>query len=611
MIGNIRKYPKIILGIFSFCCLMFVAGEFFIRYFFTRVPSVGLKLPDIVNILDKKLTFDDYQKRILDWTERYGYYYERYQLDRNSKFFRSIANNSVLNDFVTDVIFFKLADNLDISVGPEERNDILFGQNIDNSIKNSFVDKNGRFDRVSYSNFLKEQRVNRRLRNYWSKEVNILLKNKRKNKLKAIFDNMSFVNLLEIKRKFCDQNSSYNVEAIFHDGDLEDVDYSSFENEVVDYYNKNKDLFKCKEAFRIKYFINKFEIGNDVKNYNLNILNSLIDKFSVSSNPVEMSKARSDNDTRLGANDYSKSFYQNKLPSCFNPNDIELGSVAVEFPTDVSGLIKIYRVIDISKHSKSFKYTMAVLYKKVVVDECYKKALLNGIEAELKNVNGLVEFEEFAKEKGYKLEDLNVDLGTSDIKNFENINILKKELYKTDMKGNRFLPVILNKNGIFVGYLYDHLGKDSFKTLEEVKKDIIRKVKKKIMKDKVKDKIDSNILYKKNINELKSTSGFASFLVEDVNLSNIDKKKLKDKFLLRKLIKYSSLLDDFETSFFYFEGKIIKVRIKNTKLNDFSSDLFNSFADETRKKSNENDNYSTIFEKIYGANKLDYAYNLL
>ena len=59
MINNIRKYQKIVLGIFTVCCIMFV-GEFFIKSFLFGKPTEK----KYVSIKDY-ITKDEYIEQIM------------------------------------------------------------------------------------------------------------------------------------------------------------------------------------------------------------------------------------------------------------------------------------------------------------------------------------------------------------------------------------------------------------------------------------------------------------------------------------------------------------------------------------------------------------------
>lgn len=610
MIGKIRRYPKIVLGIFSFCCFMFV-GEYFIRLLFVRTRKVSSNMPDIVRVLGKELTFDDYKKKIDAWGDTYGSFYEKYKIERSSRLFRSVANNHVVNEFIEDVIFFKLAENLSIKIGAEEKNDVLFGDNIDDSLKRSFVDSDGRFDRSQYNNFIQMLANNVRLRMYWDSHVALIMKNRMNNKVKDILDSMSFTNLLEIKRKFVEKNSSYDVSGVFSYIKPEAIDYSKYGNEIKKYYKENKDLFKNDEVFKVKYFINKFDVNNDVKKYNLSNLSSLIDKFSVSDNPVEIAKARSDSDVNVKSGDYSKSFFIEEFPKCFNSNNSFLGSVVVDFPDSAGGLIKIYRIVNIFKANGRLRYDVVAMYKKLLIDEYTSNSLYRGVVERLKNVNNLDEFAEFANECGYKLSELDVNLKTADVKNFENIDVLKKELYKVGGKKKEcVLPVIMNKNGVFVGYLCKYVAKGSLKTLDDVITTVRRRIRKNIEKNRANKEITDNAVYKKSISDLKKVKDFMSFSFNGVNMENIEKKAGRDKSLVRDIIKHSVLLNG-ETSFFKFGDTIIKINVKNLFDNNFNSDLFKEFINKSRTRSNRTDSYVKIFEDMYSVDKLEYAYSLL
>ena len=568
-------------------------------------------MPVIVNVLGNRLTFDEYKKGIYVWGDRCGSFYEKYKIERSSRLFRSTANNYVVNEFIDDVIFSKLAGILSIEIGAEEKNDVIFGENIDDKIRRSFVDEDGRFDRSRYNRFIQTLENDVRLKAYWDNEVKLIMKNRRNNKVKDILDGMSSNNLLEIKRKFVDKNSSYDIVGVFSDIKPEDIDYSKYGKEIENYYNKNNDLFRNEEMFKVKYFINKFDVNDDVKKYNLSILSDLIDKFSISSNPIEVAKVRSDSDVSIRSSDYMKSFYKDELPRCFNSDNSVLDSVVVEFPNGVDGLIKIYRIVNVCSVDGKLRYDVVVMYKKLVVDEYSSDSLYNDIVKRLKNVSSLDEFEEFANESGYKLLELDVSLKTDDVENFENINVLKKELYRVGSeKSEHVLPVIVNRNGLFVGYLCKYLAKGSLKTLDDVRNVVMRKIRKRVEKDRVNNQIGSDVVYQKSIDELRRVKGFVSFSLDGVNLDNIDKKSDRNRFLVREIVKYLGLLDG-ETRFFKFGDRIVRVRVKNVFNSNFDSDLFKDFVNKNRAGNNGSESYVKIFEKLYCVDKLDYAYNLL
>ena len=85
-----------------------------------------------------------------------GLLYKRYGIDENSNLYISTANRSVINSFIEDTIFKKIAKELNIIVSSDEQYDILYGSNLDERIKNLFVNENQVFDRNKYLEFLEK-----------------------------------------------------------------------------------------------------------------------------------------------------------------------------------------------------------------------------------------------------------------------------------------------------------------------------------------------------------------------------------------------------------------------------------------------------------------------
>ena len=255
MINNIRKYQKIVLGIFTVCCIMFV-GEFFIKSFLFSKPTEKkyVSMPNVVTINDKNiLKFEKYADKINEWKNSIGLLYKRYGIDENSNLYISTANRSVINSFIEDTIFKKIAKELNIIVSSDEQYDILYGSNLDEKIKTSFVNENRVFDRNKYLEFLEKTKSNNMLKFYWLKEKKDIVERRINKKIKTLLDCFTFKNSLQIKRKWEEENTTYDIKYVYKNADEYKKDDSIFNQKVKEYYEENKKNFKqANESFKIK-----------------------------------------------------------------------------------------------------------------------------------------------------------------------------------------------------------------------------------------------------------------------------------------------------------------------------------------------------------------------
>ena len=619
MINNIRKYQKIVLGIFTVCCIMFV-GEFFIKSFLFSKPTEKkyVSMPNVVTINDKNiLKFEKYADKINEWKNSIGLLYKRYGIDENSNLYISTANRSVINSFIEDTIFKKIAKELNIIVSSDEQYDILYGSNLDEKIKTSFVNENRVFDRNKYLEFLEKTKSDNMLNFYWLKEKRDIVERRINKKIKTLLDCFTFKNSLQIKRKWEEENTTYDIKYVYKNADEYKKDDSIFNQKVKEYYEENKKNFKqANESFKIKYIIKEIEITDKIKNESINRIIPIIEQFRSSMNPEEFAKAKSDKIDNKRSRKYSKTVNYDNLPKCLKSKKlITVSSIGLKFPKTIDKPIKVYKITDVEDDKNGKKYKIVILYKNIFVDDTIKNNLYTAVENEISNINNIEEFEEFANENNTHIEDLDFNHTTSNIKNFDEINILKKNIYSSELKKevNSFLPVIKTKNGYFIGYLYKYIPENSLKPFEDVKTNIEKRVDKKFNKKYNENIINNDKTLNNDINTYFNNKSFISGQLSNLKISDIDKTKENNINSIKDILKNITPLSNGETKFFFNNKKILKLNITKNKFNEFNSTNkeVEKYIKNIRENKDKHIDYVNIFQDIYKIEKIDYAYYLI
>ena len=142
MIEIIRKHSKIIIGIFVFVSLAFIAEEgiiYFLRYRDKNKESID---GDVLIIDGERVKYSEF-KRQLD--NKMSYWGRRFGITKNDSFWSRYLKNNLITEYINNISFKKIAKNIGLKVGIDEMIDLVQGDHINPEIKNSFTDKDGVF----------------------------------------------------------------------------------------------------------------------------------------------------------------------------------------------------------------------------------------------------------------------------------------------------------------------------------------------------------------------------------------------------------------------------------------------------------------------------------
>lgn len=160
-------------------------------------------------------------------------------------------NDQVWDALVTQQLIKGEIDKYGITVSDKEINDAIFGPNPPDFLRNQFVDSTGRFNRQLYEQTLLQQK----------KDVLLAVEEQvRQMKLQEKLQNYLFGSITisegELNRRFADQTVKANVEyALVDVAAMSDSGITVSEQDMQNYYNKNKDKYKVEAQRNLKYVL--------------------------------------------------------------------------------------------------------------------------------------------------------------------------------------------------------------------------------------------------------------------------------------------------------------------------------------------------------------------
>ncbi len=177
---------------------------------------------------------------------------------------RNNIRESLWNEYIDDVIMKDRYDNLGIKVYDKEINDILFGANPPQDLRQQFSDPNtGMYDpNAAYQaiNSLKKQKNSPQYQSFYNQYLPALSRNRQKEKYIALLANSSYAPKWMVEKLNADNAQKADISFVF-------VPYSTVSDSAVKvtdesikkYVNENKEEYKQEESRSIQYVM--FDAG--------------------------------------------------------------------------------------------------------------------------------------------------------------------------------------------------------------------------------------------------------------------------------------------------------------------------------------------------------------
>ncbi len=236
MLDNLRKKQKIVIYIVAF---VFIVG----------MGAVGIgellsPKPYLGKVNGTKITFEMYQQKVQELSERYAEMYKDQPIDENT---RKSIENQAWETLVSDILWQQQIKKHKIKITDDDVLTEMQNNPPQELMQNESLQTNGRFDKVKYLTALKNNAqfyaaMDEYVRNY-------LPRQKLQEKIKA----QAGITIDSLKAEYAKDTDSVSGKFIwFEPNKSEPVTVT--DAEIKAYYNKNKETeFKKGPASRIKY----------------------------------------------------------------------------------------------------------------------------------------------------------------------------------------------------------------------------------------------------------------------------------------------------------------------------------------------------------------------
>ncbi len=223
---------------------------------------------DVGEMNGKAISYQEFQQKIDYFTKIQQMVTGQSSLDEQGQ---EMVNESAWQDLMGELVLIPSIENAGIGVGEEELLDLTQGTSISPVLmrEQSFVGQNGTFDRNKLVEFVKAipQDESGNLATYWNFLEKSIKNDQMFTKYISLLDKSTITTPVEMKRVIAENNTTSDVSFVMQPfGFMPDTTVTVSQQEIKDYYNKNKLKFDMKASRDIDYVV--FEVipsAEDIK----------------------------------------------------------------------------------------------------------------------------------------------------------------------------------------------------------------------------------------------------------------------------------------------------------------------------------------------------------
>lgn len=215
---------------------------------------------DVGEINGEGISYQEYQQKVDHFTQIYQITSGTTSSDEQVQ---DAINNTAWQNEIANRVIVPTIESAGITLGDEELYDLTQGANISPILMSdaSFLNENGEFDRQRVSQFVQaiSQDPSGQLATYWNFLEDNIEKDQLLTKYLSLLDKSSYMSPVELNRAIANNNTTYNVDFVVKPiGFSVDSTLTVSQQEVKEYYEKNKSNFKQVESRDLEYVV--FEV---------------------------------------------------------------------------------------------------------------------------------------------------------------------------------------------------------------------------------------------------------------------------------------------------------------------------------------------------------------
>ncbi|MGN6641294.1 MAG: peptidylprolyl isomerase [Mucilaginibacter sp.] len=243
-----ERMGKIVAIVIGLSLFAFIVGEVLRQgssFFHGDRNTIG-------EVAGEKIPYDDFSKRLEQNTNQFKQQSGQANL---SPQFTSYLQENTWNQYVNQIILNKEIEKLDITVGGDEAQSMISGNNPNPQIVQAFGDpKTGQLDRNRLNAFLNNlatAKAGDQMKAQWSDFVNQMIESKKAEKYVSLVTNALYVNALDAKDDYEAKNKLVNFKYVTLDyASIPDNKITLTDEDYQNYYDEHKSEFKNKEETR-------------------------------------------------------------------------------------------------------------------------------------------------------------------------------------------------------------------------------------------------------------------------------------------------------------------------------------------------------------------------
>jgi peptidyl-prolyl cis-trans isomerase D len=464
VIGKIRENTRLLVVVVALGLLFFMAREFIGAGYFSRNRS-----PIVGSVAGKSITLRTLQSQVEQLQRNYMMNYGQAPFEEEIAYLREHA----WKQLVTDIIYEKVCQSLDIRVSEEELVDMVQGEHIHPDLQAAFIDPATReFSKkdllAALQNIAKLPPANQA---HWYQYEKMLAQKRCQNKFEQLMEHSVFVTNLEAQQKWTLENTSLDMQYLYVPYKQVPEEGISITNAMLkDYLQQHPHEYQVEESKEIRYATFPIVPSEQDKTTFHQELNELKQEFTQTSEDKLFASTHTD----ANANLVTIQCVEKDLPSALLAHKGSLRKGMVVGPVaEGDKTYKLYKVTSLSPPNPK-KYELTVIEKNLTPSDETKEEAFRKAEDFIKNVKNQAQFDTQAQQHAIQVADAQVGKEDTRIGKLHQVRELVRWIYNEGKVG-KVSPVFTTENDYVVAVVVAH-AKAGLARLQQVQEEIREKV---------------------------------------------------------------------------------------------------------------------------------------
>lgn len=345
---------------------------------------------EVGEIAGRKITYEDFQRRIEDMKNNY-----MLNTGRNPSEAEMISlRQQAWELLIVDIAFEDQYEELGITVSDEEKIDMVQGNNIHPDLVRAFTNpETGEFDKSQILNFLRNfSQLPPQNQYQWTQMEKSIYQARRRLKYDNLFLSSNFVTDAEAKQQYKMENTTAEVKYLYVPFyAVSDSVITVSDKELTRYLEDHKDMYKVEESRSLKYVAFPIGVSAEDSAYYKGELERLANEFKHTSADSSFARLNSDFGQAYGTYNVSQ------LPQILQEQYKALKEGEVVGPILEDGLYKLYKVSQVLEDSIYTARASHILFKADQSNEQARKEAKQKAQDALKALRGGTDFATLAK----------------------------------------------------------------------------------------------------------------------------------------------------------------------------------------------------------------------